>query len=153
MSSYSASNERGGRADRSDSLPYIGLSSLALGLFGVAVMVPFALAVDPVVFFRNISAIHFGGGLGLASLTDYTLSRLTNNGTSWPQLPAWVGSTRTNIVSTLLYCAGVIGLYFFTPSWIPALVIGGMHAFAVGSLITICIGSFRSGSWAVRHVV
>jgi hypothetical protein len=153
MSPHSASEQRSGRADGSHSLPYHGLSTLALGFFGVAVITPFALAVDPIIFFRNISVINSAFGIGLAGVTEYILGRLTDNGRSWPQLPAWVGSVRTWTVSMLLYGVGLVGLYFSIPSWIPTLVISGMHTFAVGSIVTLCLGSARSGVWAVRQAV
>jgi|SRR6056297_3495205 len=157
MPSYFAFNKRGDRTDGSDSLPYTGLSGLGLGFFGVAVMAPFALAMDPVAFFGNVSAGHLIAGLGSAGLIDYTLSRLTDNGKRWPRLPIWVSSSsiRMFVVSLLLQGAvfgGIHAVYLFVPSWLPVLAIGMMHAFAVGSVVTTIVGSARSGIWAVRQL-
>jgi len=57
------------------------------------------------------------------------------------------------VVSILLHGTMSVGLYVFSPSWLPVVVIGGMHAFAVGTVVMISVGSIRSGVWAVRQAI
>jgi len=136
----------------SDSFPYRGISTLAIGIVGTAMVSPLLLVISLSEFIMNISPWSFVVGLGVAITIDYMFGRLTDNSRRWPKLPAWTNSPRVFVVGFVISMIGVIMPFFPAPSWAPTVAIGGINAFATASATVIIFGSTRSATWLVRQM-
>jgi hypothetical protein len=149
---------KSGQTDAVDQFPFRGSATAAIGAFGVTLILPLVLAVTLGEFVDDVSLQIFVVGVLSGVVIEYILGYLTDDNGHWPTLPVWTGS---NYVFTIVVVFGIVAFTITTPigmsllptpPWVPAVVIGGIQAFATASATTLIFGSTRSAIWMIRQV-
>jgi len=152
MPPFSGILQNSNQSDKLCQAPFRGITTVATGAFGVAMISPLVLAVSLSGFIGDMSLQSFAAGLILAIIIDYGLGRLTRDGSHWPKLPRWVNSEYGLILAFVSGMIAFIMSVIPAPSWAPAVAIGGMHAFATASVSTVIFGGTRSAVWTIRKM-
>ena len=144
-------SQKNGQTDELYQAPFRGITTVAIGALGVAMISPLVLAVTASEFITGMSLQSFAAGLAFAILIDYTIGHLTGDSSHWPKLPAWISSEYIFIPIFISSMVAFMMSFIPAPSWAPAVAIGGMHAFATASVAALILGGTHVAVWTIRR--